>query len=124
MQTKRTIALEGVKIYAYHGVMENERKIGTEYVVNLKVDYDWSGAGYSDSLDGTINYALLYEILKDEMMIPSNLIEHVAQRIVDHIHSDFPLITSIKIDVKKMAPPIEGQVLCSAVGLEVSYSEI
>lgn len=121
MKTKRTISLEGVKVYAYHGVLENERRIGTDYIVNLRVDYDWSEAGYSDSLDGTINYALLSDIIREEMAIPSNLIEHVAQRIADHIHADFPKITAISLEVKKMAPPVDGQVVSSAVGLEVVY---
>lgn len=121
MQTKRTISLEGVKVYAYHGVLENERMIGTDYIVNLMVDYDWSEAGLSDSLEGTINYALLYDIIRKEMAIPSNLIEHVAQRIADHVHSDFPKITEINLEVKKIAPPVDGQVDCSAVGLHIVY---
>ena len=102
------VALEGIEFFAYHGYSEEERKIGNKYEVNIEVSSDLSTAAESDSLSGTINYEVLYQIIQGEMMIPSKLLEHVGKRIVDKIMNEFHQIDSATIEISKFNPPIKG----------------
>ncbi|MBQ7823796.1 MAG: dihydroneopterin aldolase [Bacteroidaceae bacterium] len=113
------ICLDKMKFYAYHGVSEQEQKVGNNYEVTLKISAPVQAAMDSDSLSHTINYADLYELVKTEMDIPSLLIEHVAGRIVKQLQQNYPQITSLVLKVTKMHPPISGEV--ESASFEVSY---
>ena len=91
------IELENIRFKAYHGVMPQEKIVGNNYEVNLLVKGDFIEASMTDNLDKTINYAELYDIINTQMMIPSDLIEHVAGRIINEIKSAFPDLTEIKL---------------------------
>ena len=104
------ISLEKMRFYAYHGVSEQERTVGNDYEVTLKVSAPVQGAMEDDSLYHTINYAELYELVKQEMEIPSCLIEHVAGRIVKRLRQEYPQITAIALKVTKIHPPRSGEV--------------
>ena len=75
------IELEKIHFYAYHGVSEEERKVGNNYEVYIKVYTDITQAIATDNLLTTIDYGQLYEWIKEEMMQPSKLLEHVVGRI-------------------------------------------
>ncbi|MEG1999417.1 MAG: dihydroneopterin aldolase, partial [Bacteroidales bacterium] len=100
---------------AYHGTTMQERKIGNNYKVKIKVCFNISAAMNSDSINDTINYADLYDIVKCEMMMPSNLIENVAGRIMAAVKKNFPQVTGGKIEVTKIKPPIAGDVAGASV---------
>ena len=106
---KSKIILEDIKIYAYHGVLQEEAIIGNHYVVNLEVHSDLEKASQSDHLDDTINYAEINEIVHQEMAIRSQLLEHVIGRIINKIENQFPKITFIKIKLTKTIPPMPGE---------------
>ncbi|WP_300725013.1 dihydroneopterin aldolase [uncultured Bacteroides sp.] len=114
------IQLNGLKLYAYHGVLPQENRVGAEYIINLKLTTDFSSAAEKDSLEDTINYAEVYEAVKEEMLIPSQLLEHVAWRIARHLFSQFPDITEIKIALYKQNPPMGAD--CQQVGIEAVYT--
>ena len=105
-----TIQLKNIKIYAFHGCMEEEGRIGSDYLVNLVVKSDLGVAAKSDRLSETIDYVLLQKIVKDEMAIRSKLLEHVGSRIIGSIFNQVPLAKSIKVTVSKLNPPIGGDV--------------
>lgn len=109
------IQLEEMRFYAYHGVSDQERKVGNNYVVWLTVNTPLEGAMESDQLTQTINYAELYQLVRCEMEIPSRLIEHVAGRTVSAIRKRFPEITGMELKIKKLNPPIRGEVASAAV---------
>jgi dihydroneopterin aldolase len=109
------LELKEMIFHAYHGVMEQERKVGNSYTVDLKIRFDFRQALDTDDLNDTINYASVYEIVKQEMALPSKLIEHVAGRIIQHIRTDFPLVESIEIRLAKRNPPFGGDIKESAV---------
>lgn len=109
------IELKGVKIYAYHGITPQERKVGNNYRIDLKVCYDISAAMASDAVNDTLNYADLYDIVKCEMTTPSNLLECVAGRIIKAVKQNFPKVTGGKLTVAKMKPPIPGDVAEASV---------
>jgi dihydroneopterin aldolase len=102
------VALEGIEFFAYHGYYEEERKIGNKYEVNIEVASDLSDAAKTDSLSGTINYEVLYKVIQHEMMIPSKMLEHVGNRIVDKVMAEFSQIEVITVEISKFNPPIKG----------------
>ncbi len=101
-----SILLQGVRFYARHGVDPQERQIGAEFVVDLRVDADCSPAVESDLLEGTVNYATLYRLVKEEMDVPSQLVEHVAGRIAKRIFSECPTAHRIQLKLIKRNPPM------------------
>src|SRR5665647_1984315 len=83
------IEIEGMEFYAFHGHFEVEKIAGNRFLVNLKIEVDCSKAGRTDHLVDTIDYQKAYLAVKEEMSIPSDLLEHVAQRIINRIKSAF-----------------------------------
>lgn len=115
------IFLEDVKIYAYHGVLPEENIIGTYYILNVELHTDLWKAAQSDNLNDTISYADINEILNHEMKIKSQLLEHVAGRIILQIHEKFPEISYIKLKITKTAPPMPGEMYGASIELEKSF---
>ena len=100
------IHLKDLRFYAYHGVLSQERKVGAQFLVNLRVQVDFQQAAETDELQHTVNYADLYKVVQEEMQQPSQLLEHVAGRISRRLYRDFPAIQSINITVEKESAPI------------------
>lgn len=115
--TSSYISLRNVRFHAFHGVMPQERKVGADFLVNLRVGYPLEKAMQSDEVSDTLNYAALYEVVKAEMMQPSNLLEHVAGRIADAIVKHFPQVTSIDLALTKQNPPMGAD--CDGAGVEI-----
>lgn len=107
-----------MEFYAYHGVLEQEKTVGNVFRVDVRFRADISKAIQSDNVDDTINYAEVYELVKQEMQKASNLLEHVAGRILHSLKKQFPQISEIKIGVTKVTPPIEGQLAYVKVEVE------
>jgi dihydroneopterin aldolase len=112
------IELKGMIFHAHHGVMEQERKVGNTFTVDLELYVDLTCAMQSDQLEDTINYAVIYDVVKEEMQIPSQLLEHVAGRIINHIKEKFPLINTVKIRLAKLNPPVSGDIKETAIVLK------
>jgi dihydroneopterin aldolase len=112
------LELKEMIFHGYHGIMEQERKVGNVYTVDLKIYFDFKQAMVTDNLNDTINYASVYEIIKQEMAIPSYLIEHVAGRIIRHIQTDFPQIENLEIRLAKKNPPFGGDLKEAAVVIQ------
>jgi len=104
------IRLKNIKIYAFHGCLVEEGKIGSDYLVNLSVKANLSKAASTDSLKDTVDYVHLQKIVKEEMAIRSKLLEHVGQRIIDRIFGELSLVNQVKVSVSKVNPPIGGDV--------------
>ena len=107
MQT--SIIIEGLKIFARHGVLEQERRVGNSFELDIRLDFDASQAMESDMVDHTVNYARVIEIVSNTMAVPSNLLEHAAARIRRDICAEFPAITSGRIALYKIHPPLSAQ---------------
>ncbi|WP_417430492.1 dihydroneopterin aldolase [Halpernia sp.] len=112
------ILFENLKIYAYHGVLPEEKILGTYYILNVEIHADLSKAKESDDLKDTINYAEVNDILHSEMAIPSQLLEHVCGRIIKKIKNNFPQITFIKVKLTKTNPPMKGEMGGVSVEME------
>jgi 7,8-dihydroneopterin aldolase/epimerase/oxygenase len=104
------VILNDIRVYAFHGCMEEEERIGSDYIVNLSVDANMGSASESDKLEDAVDYVELNAIVKEEMSIRSKLLEHVTQRIVNRVLSGFPEVKSVDVTVAKQNPPIGGDV--------------
>ncbi len=104
--TESYICLHEMSFHAFHGVMPQERRVGGDFLVSLKVGYPISKAMGSDDVADTLNYAELYELVRREMSQPSSLLEHVVGRIAEAIEKAFPDVTSAEIRISKVNPPM------------------
>ncbi len=104
------ITLKNMKFHAFHGVLEDEKINGNDFLVTVSVKLDTSKAGFSDKLEDTLNYQAIYDLVKMEMETPSELIEHVAQRIYAKIQKSFPQVKKTKLKLTKLNPPLGGEV--------------
>lgn len=107
---KHTIEVNGIKIYAFHGCLEEEAKIGGHYRVDIRVTTDFTQAALEDDLSKTICYVDINRITQEEMAIRSKLIEHVGQRIYNRIYKEISDVHSLKVSIIKVNPPINGDV--------------
>lgn len=105
-----SIKLKNIKIFAYHGCLAEEGKIGSDYRVDLKVTGDLANAAKSDELQDTIDYVHLNNIVKQEMAIRSKLLETVTQRIINRIMDELLIVQKVRVTVSKINPPIGGNV--------------
>lgn len=109
------LRLNGMKFHAYHGCLEQEKWVGNDYEIDLALKMDLKEACLSDNLDDTINYALVYEDVKQIMSERVRLIEHVAERIASKLKSDFPKIVEVEVKLRKMHPPIQGEIASAEI---------
>ena len=111
------IELEDMRFWAYHGCLENERRDGNLFLVDFRGEMDLRKAAESDVLEDTVNYGEIYDVVKAEMSRPSDLLEHVAGRIIKGIAEKFPEFVRFSIRVSKRRPPVDGPVKWSRVTL-------
>ena len=102
------IHLNGLRFHARHGVLAQEREVGATFTVNVTIATDFTLAAREDRLDGTINYADAYRSIKEEMLIPSQLLENAAWRIAARLLHDFPAAEEVTVALFKHNPPIGG----------------
>lgn len=115
---KNTIEINGIKIYAFHGCLPEEEKIGGHYKVDVMLSTDFSSAALDDDLTKTIDYVEVNRIVFEEMSVRSKLIEHVGQRIIDRLKKEIIQIYSIRVKIIKISPPINGDVENVAIIIE------
>lgn len=113
-----TIGLEGARFRAPIGYYEEEQLTGNEFIIDVFVQTDASGAGYTDDLGGTVNYQTIYWLVQSEVKKPAQLIESLAQRIVDRIEKQFEQVSGVKLKVTKLHPPLGGEVRAASVEMK------
>ena len=119
MQIKeQIITLDSLRFYAYHGAEPQEAIVGAWYTVDISIKADTTDAILNDNLSGTINYAKVAEVIKQQMQIRSALLEHVAGRIAKALLAEFPAINALTIKVCKENPPVCAP--CSASGFTLA----
>lgn len=118
------IYLKNIRLYAYHGCMDEEEKIGSDYVVNLSVDVDLGTSSETDNLKDTVDYVALHSIVKEEMSIRAKLLERVADRILKRVLKEHIEVRLVHVKVAKRNPPIGGNVEEVAVERELHRSSV
>ncbi len=114
-----TINITSIPFYAFHGCMEEEGIIGGNYMVDIKIETDFSEAAITDDLSKTVDYVRVYAIVKEQMKIRSKLIEHVAKRIADALMKNISHIEKISVRVTKINPPVNGEMPQVSVEVEM-----
>lgn len=110
-----------MNFYAYHGVMPQETKVGNRFVVTLALTAPLEKAVASDELEDTINYAEVYAVVKEQMEIPSKLIEHAAGRILYALKEHFPQLAAIELKLSKLNPPFGGDIYSASILLSETF---
>ena len=113
-----TIKLQNIRTFSFHGCLEEEGKIGSDYRVDLEIKTDLRKSSLSDDLKDTVDYVLLNKIVEEEMAIRSKLLEHVANRIIMRIFKEIPSVSRIILSVSKLNPPIGGDVEAVTIEME------
>ena len=104
------ISVNNAWFYSFHGCLHEESVIGGEYLVSAVVEIDTSRAEQNDLLESTVDYVSIYNVLKKEMNKPSKLLEVVLERIIESIKKIDDNIDSVDVSIKKLSPPIGGNV--------------
>jgi dihydroneopterin aldolase len=111
------IEIENMEFFAHHGCYEAERTKGNTFLVSLKIETDMTLACESDNIIDAVNYQTAYSIVKDEMMIPSNLLENVSFRILNALYDKMTDIKRATVTVAKLNPALGGKVEKTSVTL-------
>ena len=118
------ITVKNIRVYAYHGCLIEEGKIGSDYRVDVEVRADLSKSAITDHLADTVDYVHVNKIVKEEMAVRAKLLEQVAKRILDRILLEIPIVKKAKIEVSKLNPPIGGNVAMVTIEMMKSRKEI
>lgn len=118
---KHTIEVNEIKVYAFHGCLEEEAKIGGNYTVDISMETDFTKAALEDTLVDTIDYVQVNQIVKEEMAIRSKLIEQVGYRILMRMKNELSNLHAARVKIVKICPPINGDVKNVAVILEERF---
>ena len=123
IDSKGIIELEGMEFHSFHGVLDREKVNGNLFVVDFRGIMDMRTAAQSDALEDALNYAEIYDAVAAEMAVPSELLEHVAGRIVNALTEKFPQLESFSVRVSKRRPPVAGIVQWSRITLSHNESK-
>lgn len=115
-----TIRVTNIQVYAFHGCLTEEEKIGSDYRVDVAVKANLQPSAHSDELKDTVDYVHINRIVKEEMAVRSKLLEHVAKRMLDRIFAEVPIAMEATVEVSKINPPIGGNV--EQVTIEMTLS--
>ena len=117
MRMETYVCLDDLHFFAYHGVAPQETMVGNEYALSLRLKTDITRAMATDDVADTLNYAEIYQAIKEEMEIPSKLLEHVGGRIVRRLFHDFPVLEYIDLKLSKRNPPMGADI--ASAGVEI-----
>ncbi|MEN9941875.1 MAG: dihydroneopterin aldolase [Bacteroidota bacterium] len=120
---KQQIEVNGIQLYAFHGCLEEEGRIGGHYIVDVSLTTDFTSAALTDDLTQTVDYVDINQIVAEEMAIRSKLIEHVGQRISRRIFQELKAIEKLKVKITKLCPPINGDVQNVAIIIKSKASD-
>jgi len=112
------IRIEDMEFYAFHGHYREEQIVGNHFLVDVTIETDTDKAGKSDELRDTLNYQTAYLVVKREMETTSNLLEHIATRILDALYSELSGIIKATVKVSKLNPVMGGRI--GRVSLELT----
>ncbi len=113
-----TIKLQNIRTFSFHGCLDEEARIGSDYRVDLEIKTDLRKSALTDELKDTVDYVLLNKIVTEEMAIRSKLLEHVAHRIIVRVFAEIPAVSRILLSVSKLNPPIGGDVEAVTIEME------
>lgn len=112
----QTVALRDVKCFAYHGFYAEEQVLGTQFLVSIEVKF--KPTGDTEDLQHTVNYEVLNNIIQESMKRTQKLLETVVHDMLEQVKVAFPFVLNVVVGIKKLHPPMPGQIDHSFVQLE------
>ncbi len=107
MNEKNYIEITNLKIFAHHGVLEEEKRQGQDFYVNAKLYLNLYPAGDSDDLTQSVNYAevahCMNRLMTEEVY---DLIETACAKLCEGVLTEFPLVDAIEVELQKPHAPI------------------
>ena len=119
-----TVKVENLKIYAFHGCMDEEKVIGSDYVINMKAMCFVGEKVFNDDITQTVDYVDLARIAKREMAVKSKLLEAVIKRIIDASFKEIDSLEELCVSVSKINPPINADVKSVSVTMSKKRKEV
>lgn len=116
----QTVALKDVKCYAFHGYYPEEQLTGIYFMVDAVVEF--IPFGDTENLQHTVNYEVLNTIILEEMSRTQKMLETVIKNIIDRTLSAYPFVDRATVSIKKLHPPMPGEIGHSFVQLSYSAS--
>ncbi|MDT3400930.1 dihydroneopterin aldolase [Mucilaginibacter terrae] len=113
------VGLYSAEFFARHGYYKEEQILGNRFLVTIEATFNPQHPAINDDLEKTLNYEALCEVAHENMKYPQKLLETVAQGMADAIMQQFPYINHLQVEVKKLNPPLKGQVAASGVTVYV-----
>ncbi len=113
-----TIKIEGMEFRSAHGCYDTEQRVGGNFVVDIVLEVEDKGASEADDVTRTVNYVEVYETVREQMAIPSRIIENAVHRILEAVSARFPQVLRAEVTLAKLAPPIGGK----AARVSVTFS--
>lgn len=112
------IEITGLFGFGYHGLFDDERESGQGFLVDVILNMDLSKVSQSDSIDDTVNYSTLCDLILEEIVGPPvSLIEKLAAQIAERILREYPKVDSVRITVHKPDAPVAAKVKDLSVSL-------
>lgn len=116
------ISLKGLKVFAYHGVFEEEKRAGQNFYIDADLFLNLGTAGRSDDLNKSVNYGSVAETIHDFVSKECfDLIETVAEKTAIKILTEYPLIERIVLSVHKPQAPINFEFSDVSVNIERAW---
>lgn len=120
-----SIYIDGLEIFAHHGVLESEKAAGQTFFVSATLWLDLQQAGVTDDLDQTVNYAEVCDgIVKVFTAQSYGLIETCAQRVAAFILHTYPKVRSVSVTVEKPQAPVGQTVRNISVQIQRAWSRV
>lgn len=112
---RNRIELVNMEFFAHHGHFREEQIIGNKFLVSFSAETDLTTPALTDDLNDALNYQELYDLISEEMAIPSKLLENVAGRILLRVKKSYPGVRWAQVSISKLNPPVGGKVEASRV---------
>lgn len=103
------IRIDRLKVFAYHGVFEEEKREGQDFYISAELLVDLKDVGATDDIKYTVNYATVVDILINEFTATAyDTIEAAAETLVEAILNNFDLVKKVTVKVSKPHAPIDA----------------
>ena len=113
------IQLEGMEFFAYHGHYPEEKTSGHRFLLDLSMTTNTVAAELSDNIHDALNYQAVYVTIKKCMeQNEYNLLEHIGRIILDTLFLQFNQLDHATVKIRKMNPPMGGQITSVSVSIE------
>lgn len=114
------VFIDNIKLHARHGVLPQEQLTGNDYLVSVDAEVDVSASLTTDDVADTVDYGTMFAIVRQQMAVPSKLIEHVGGRIATALFERFPTINTLHVRIEKINPPMGAN--CHSAGIDFLFT--